>query len=216
MLKRDYPTQYCSVASTLEIIGERWTILILRDVFLGIRRFEDLQRDLGVARNILQARLERLLEFGILVKRPYQERPLRHEYRLTAKGADLWPVLVALLQWGDQCTLSGERPIILQHPQLWRRARRPPPLPGVRRRRHRHRSGRACRTGAAGQRLRCRRGLTPGAPAAAWLPCVSMSDDTAFLDATAQAALVRSGEVATAEVGRRRRIARIEKLNPGS
>ncbi len=115
MLKRDYPTQYCPVASTLEIIGERWTILILRDIFLGIRRFEDLQRNLGVARNILQARLERLLEFGILVKRPYQERPLRHEYRLTAKGADLWPVLVALLQWGDQHALSGERPIILQH-----------------------------------------------------------------------------------------------------
>jgi DNA-binding HxlR family transcriptional regulator len=115
MLKRDYPTQYCSVASTLEIIGERWTILILRDVFLGIRRFEDLQRDLGVARNILQARLERLVEHGVLVKRPYQERPLRHEYRLTEKGADLWPVLVALLQWGDRYALSGERPMILEH-----------------------------------------------------------------------------------------------------
>jgi len=115
MLKRDYPTQYCPVASALEIVGERWTLLILRDIFMGIRRFEDLQRNLGVARNILQARLERLLEFGILVKRPYQERPLRHEYRLTAKGADLWPVLVSLLQWGDQYALSGERPIILQH-----------------------------------------------------------------------------------------------------
>ena len=117
MLKRDYPTQYCSVASTLEIIGERWTILILRDIFLGIRRFEDLQRDLGVARNILQARLEhgcsRFVQ--VLVKRPYQDRPLRHEYRLTEKGADLWPVLVALLQWGDRYALSGERPMILQH-----------------------------------------------------------------------------------------------------
>ncbi len=77
MLKRDYPTQYCPVASTLEVIGERWTLLIIRDVFLGIRRFEDLQRDLGVARNVLQVRLERLVEEGILVKRPYQERPLR-------------------------------------------------------------------------------------------------------------------------------------------
>jgi DNA-binding HxlR family transcriptional regulator len=115
MLKRDYPTQYCPVASALEIVGERWTLLILRDIFMGIRRFEDLQRNLGVARNILQARLERLLEFGILVKRPYQERPLRHDYRLTAKGADLWPVLVALLQWGDAHALTGERPIILQH-----------------------------------------------------------------------------------------------------
>src|SRR5271155_887434 len=116
MLKRDYPTQYCPVASTLEVIGERWTLLIIRDVFLGIRRFDDLQRDLGVARNVLQVRLERLVEEGILVKRPYQERPLRSEYRLTEKGADLWPVLVAMLQWGDRHALGGgERPMILQH-----------------------------------------------------------------------------------------------------
>ena len=115
MLKRDYPSQYCPVASTLEVVGERWTLLIIRDVFLGIRRFDDIQRDLGVARNVLQARLERLVDEGILVKRPYQERPLRCEYRLTEKGADLWPVLVALLQWGDRHALEGERPTILQH-----------------------------------------------------------------------------------------------------
>ena len=114
-MKRDYPTQYCSVASTLEIIGERWTILILRDVFMGIRRFDELQRHLGVARNILQTRLERLVEAGIVRKRPYQERPLRHEYRLTEKGADLWPVLVSLLKWGDKYAIEGERPMILQH-----------------------------------------------------------------------------------------------------
>ena len=137
MLKRDYPTQYCPVASTLEVIGERWTLLIVRDVFLGIRRFDDLQRDLGVARNILQVRLERLVEEGILVKRPYQERPLRSEYRLTEKGADLWPVLVAMLQWGDRHALGGgERPMILQHRELRGRARRPPPLPDLRRGRH--------------------------------------------------------------------------------
>ena len=128
MLKRDYPTQYCSVASTLEIIGERWTILILRDVFLGIRRFEDLQRDLGVARNILQARLERLVENGILIKRPYQERPLRHEYRLTEKGADLWPVLVSLLQWGDKLRHRGRAAADPATPGLRRGARRPSPL----------------------------------------------------------------------------------------
>jgi DNA-binding HxlR family transcriptional regulator len=115
MLQRDYPTQYCPVAGSLEVVGERWTLLIVRDVFLGIRRFEDLQRDLGVARNVLQARLERLVENGILIKRPYQERPLRCEYRLTEKGADLWPVLVALLKWGDRYTIEGERPMILQH-----------------------------------------------------------------------------------------------------
>jgi DNA-binding HxlR family transcriptional regulator len=115
MLQRDYPTQYCPVAGSLEVIGERWTLLIIRDVFLGIRRFEDIQRDLGVARNVLQARLERLVEQGILVKRPYQDRPVRCEYRLTEKGADLWPVLVALLNWGDRYTIDGERPMILQH-----------------------------------------------------------------------------------------------------
>jgi len=115
MLKRDYPTQYCSIASSLEVVGERWTLLIIRDVFLGIRRFEDIQRDLGVARNILQVRLERLVEEGVLVKRPYQERPLRCEYRLTEKGADLWPVLVAMLQWGDRYGLEGERPMVIQH-----------------------------------------------------------------------------------------------------
>ena len=115
MLHRDYPSQYCPVAATLEVVGERWTLLIIRDVFLGIRRFDDLQRDLGVARNVLQARLERLVDEAILVKRPYQERPPRSEYRLTEKGADLWPVLVSLLQWGDRYGLEGERPMILQH-----------------------------------------------------------------------------------------------------
>jgi DNA-binding HxlR family transcriptional regulator len=115
MLKRDYPNQYCPIASTLEVVGERWTLLILRDIFLRIRRFDDLQRDLGIARNILQARLERLIEEGILVKRPYQQRPLRCEYRLTEKGADLGPVLVALLKWGDRYGIEGERPMILQH-----------------------------------------------------------------------------------------------------
>jgi DNA-binding HxlR family transcriptional regulator len=115
MLKRDYPTQYCSMASTLEIIGERWTILIVRDIFLGVRRFDDLQRKLGVARNILQTRLERLVDHGILVKRPYQERPVRYEYRLTAKGADLWPVLVSLLHWGDRHAIDGEPPVVLVH-----------------------------------------------------------------------------------------------------
>lgn len=115
MLERDYPTQYCPVASTLEVVGERWTLLIVRDVFMGIRRFEDIRRDLGVARNVLGARLERLVAEGVLVKRPYQERPRRCEYRLTDKGADLWPVLVALLQWGDRHALEGDRPILLEH-----------------------------------------------------------------------------------------------------
>src|SRR3974390_2845150 len=115
MLKRDYANQYCPVASTLEVVGERWTLLIIRESFVGIRPFDDIQRDLGVARNILQSRLERLVDEGILVKRPYQERPLRSEYRLTEKGADLWPALVALRQWADRHGIEGERPMILQH-----------------------------------------------------------------------------------------------------
>ena len=88
--------------------------MILRDVFMGIRRFEELQRHLGVARNILQTRLERLVEAGSCASAD-QERPLRHEYRLTEKGADLWPVLVSLLKWGDKYAIEGERPMILQH-----------------------------------------------------------------------------------------------------
>jgi DNA-binding HxlR family transcriptional regulator len=110
MLRSDYPGQVCSVARALEVVGERWTILILRDVFLGLRRFEDLQRNLGVARNVLASRLERLVEHGVLQKRAYQERPLRHEYVLTDKGRDLWPVVSSLMVWGDRHTPAPEGP----------------------------------------------------------------------------------------------------------
>src|SRR3954462_7637079 len=102
MLGRDYDTQVCSVARALEVVGERWTLLVLRDAFLGVRRFDDFQRSLGVARNILQARLERLVDEGLLERQPYQERPPRYEYRLTEKGIELWPAIVALMKWGDR------------------------------------------------------------------------------------------------------------------
>lgn len=116
MLGRTYESQTCSVARTLELVGERWTLLIIRDAFLGIRRFGDFAERLGIARNVLQDRLERLVEAGILEKVPYQERPLRHEYRLTAMGRDLWPSIVALLQFGDKY-LAGEAgpPMLLLH-----------------------------------------------------------------------------------------------------
>ena len=114
MLKREYENQNCSVAGSLELIGDRWTLLIIRDAFLGIRRFDDLQRHLGVARNVLQSRLERLVDEGIFKRVPYQERPPRFEYRLTRKGVDLWPVLVALMQWGDKHVLGGP-PVVLVH-----------------------------------------------------------------------------------------------------
>jgi DNA-binding HxlR family transcriptional regulator len=115
MLRSDYADQNCSIARALEVVGERWTILVLREAFLGTNRFDEIQRHLGVARNVLQARLERLVEAGILKKVPYQERPLRHEYRLTAKGVDLWPVVVSLLQWGDRYEAPNGPPVVLVH-----------------------------------------------------------------------------------------------------
>jgi DNA-binding HxlR family transcriptional regulator len=116
MLKNDYAGLNCSIARALELVGERWTLLVLRDIFLGVRRFDALQQDLGVARNVLTTRLERLVEQEILEKVPYQQRPLRHEYRLTEKGLDLWPVIVELLRWGDRhAAPSAGPPVILRH-----------------------------------------------------------------------------------------------------
>jgi DNA-binding HxlR family transcriptional regulator len=102
MLRREYEGQNCSIARALEIIGERWTLLIIRDVFLGIRRFDELQESLGVARNVLTDRLHRLVGEGVLERVPYSDRPTRYEYRLTAKGRDLNIALSGLRQWGDK------------------------------------------------------------------------------------------------------------------
>jgi DNA-binding HxlR family transcriptional regulator len=115
MLGSTYDNQVCSIARTLELIGERWTLLIVRDAFLGVRRFDDFQRSLGVARNVLQGRLERLVEHGILERVRYQDRPERFEYRLTEKGVDLWPVLVSLLSWGDRHVAEAGAPVVLEH-----------------------------------------------------------------------------------------------------
>ena len=92
----------CSIAATLSAVGDRWTLLILRDLFRGVRRFERLHRDLGIARNLLTDRLQKLVDLGIIYRAPYQDRPVRNEYRLTGKGADLSPALVALMGWGDR------------------------------------------------------------------------------------------------------------------
>jgi DNA-binding HxlR family transcriptional regulator len=116
MLGRDYENQVCSVAATLEVIGERWSLLIVRDVFLGLRRFEQIQADLGIARNILQRRLSTLTDQGVLERRLYHESPPRYEYRLTEKGLDLWPTLVALMQWGDRhAPPPAGPPVVLEH-----------------------------------------------------------------------------------------------------
>jgi DNA-binding HxlR family transcriptional regulator len=102
MLNRDYEGQNCSIARALEIVGERWTLLIVRDAFLGLRRFDEFQASLGVARNVLTDRLNRLVEEGILERVRYSERPERYEYRLTRKGRDLQIALEGLRQWGDK------------------------------------------------------------------------------------------------------------------
>ena len=102
MLNRTYEGQDCPIARALEIVGERWTLLIVRDVLVGPCRFDQLQASLGIARNVLADRLNRLVEKGILERVPYSKRPPRHEYRLTDKGRELESALSALRQWGDQ------------------------------------------------------------------------------------------------------------------
>lgn len=102
MLKNDYAGQDCSVARALELVGERWTLLVVRDAFLGRRRFEEFQESLGIARNVLADRLQKLVEHGVFERVRYQERPERFEYRLTPKGRDLRVALAALMQWGDE------------------------------------------------------------------------------------------------------------------
>jgi DNA-binding HxlR family transcriptional regulator len=101
MLPQTYPTQDCSIARALEIVGERWTLLILRDAIFGARRFEEFQRGLGIARNVLAARLERMCHEGLLERRRYGERPERFEYHPTQAASDLRPTLFQLMKWGD-------------------------------------------------------------------------------------------------------------------
>ena len=116
MLRNDYEGQNCSIASTLELIGERWTLLVIREVFSRRRRFEQMQETLGVARNVLSNRLQRLVGEGILERRAYSERPRRYEYFLTEKGLDLWPTLVTLMHWGDKYSAADAGPpVILVH-----------------------------------------------------------------------------------------------------
>ena len=102
MTRNNIDTFNCSLANTLNLIGEWWTILILQEVFCGTRRFEDFQQNLGIARNILTTRLRKLCDNGILVRTPIKEGGKRHEYRLTTMGRDLYPALIVLTQWGDR------------------------------------------------------------------------------------------------------------------
>src|ERR1044071_9942568 len=107
----------CSVARSLEVIGEWWTLLILRDAFLGVTRFDEFARRLGIARNVLTARLDKLVDEDVLARVPYEEGArTRYDYRLTKKGRALWPVMVTLRQWGDEwITGEGNEPVLLEH-----------------------------------------------------------------------------------------------------
>jgi DNA-binding HxlR family transcriptional regulator len=105
-----------SMARSLEIVGDWWTLLIVRDAFMGVRRFDDFQEHLGIARNILAARIRRLIDFGILERQLYQVRPKRYEYVLTESGRDLKIVLFAIKQWGDMHIYEGkEHPLSISH-----------------------------------------------------------------------------------------------------
>jgi len=105
----------CSIAQCLEAVGEWWSLLIVRDAFMGVTRFDDFQARLGISRNILTRRLNHLVDRDILSRVPYQDHPPRSEYRLTDKGRDLWHVMTAMLQWGDQWAAPRGAPVTMKH-----------------------------------------------------------------------------------------------------
>ncbi len=108
--------QDCSVAKALSVVGDRWTMLILKEAFMRVRRFEDFQERTGAPRPVLAERLKDLVDDGVLERRPYSDKPTRYEYRLTEKGLDLWPVLVSLLRWGDRWMSPRQGPPVeLRH-----------------------------------------------------------------------------------------------------
>ncbi len=109
MLGKDYEAQDCSLARALEVIGERWTLLIVRDAFYGVRRFTDFQAHLDVPKAVLSDRLHGLVEHGVFERQPDPKHAGRHIYELTAAGRDLWPVLHALLVWGGRHRSPGSR-----------------------------------------------------------------------------------------------------------
>jgi DNA-binding HxlR family transcriptional regulator len=106
----------CSLARAVSVIGDRWTLLILRDSFLRVRRFEDFEERLGITRPILASRLKKLVDAFVLTKVAYQQRPVRYEYRLTPKGLDLYPIVMAIVHWGD-VHMAGRkgRPLLHTH-----------------------------------------------------------------------------------------------------
>jgi DNA-binding HxlR family transcriptional regulator len=120
--RRSFDDMNCSIARALDVVGEWWTLLVMREAFRGVRRFDGFVERLGIAPNILSARLRRLVEHGILEERDYQDRPPRVEYRLAAKGRDLYPVIVALLGCGDRWYADDGPPVVLMHAACAHRA----------------------------------------------------------------------------------------------
>jgi DNA-binding HxlR family transcriptional regulator len=117
LLQRVYPS---SVAATLRVTGDRWSALLIRESFYGSTRFDDFQQRLSIATNILTQRLRRLVDLGILTRTAYRQRPHRHEYRLTEKGLDLYPVPLSMLAWGDRWVFAGRPPVRLTHDKCQR------------------------------------------------------------------------------------------------
>jgi DNA-binding HxlR family transcriptional regulator len=116
VLGRTYDSQVCSIARALELVGERWSLLIVRDaLFAGVTRFTDFQHNLGIATNVLQSRLDAFVDAGVMERREVAGSAAQREYVLTDKGRDLAPTLVALTEWGDRWAAPGEPPILYEH-----------------------------------------------------------------------------------------------------
>jgi DNA-binding HxlR family transcriptional regulator len=115
MQRASFQDVNCSVAQCLEVVGEWWSLLIVRDALLGVKRFDDFQTRLGISRNTLNQRLTHLVDNGVLDRVPYQDNPPRSEYRLTDRGRDLWHVVTAMRQWGDRWAAPDGAPLKIRH-----------------------------------------------------------------------------------------------------
>jgi len=115
MSRSDLPSQTCTIARAAAQVGDEWTLLIVREIFLGTRRFDDFLRLTGMSSHLLSQRLKKLQAQGLIRREPYSAHPLRHEYRLTEKGRDLWAVIIALKQWGDRWLSAEDTPVQILH-----------------------------------------------------------------------------------------------------
>jgi DNA-binding HxlR family transcriptional regulator len=115
MQRASFQDVNCSVAQCLEVVGEWWSLLIVRDALFGVKRFDDFQARLGISRNTLNQRLTHLVDNGVLDRVPYQDNPPRSEYRLTDRGRDLWHVVTAMRQWGDRWAAPDGAPLKIRH-----------------------------------------------------------------------------------------------------